>query len=122
LLANGNYRIYYGNYQVPSKHRFWQAAPDARDGNIRIYTRNESPLQVWKLTNQADGQVTLESNGARGKYLSLGRSGANLSAYVGVTTTVQPFNITRVAGGPFTSYELAYPKRAIQCLLNSASV
>lgn len=55
--------------------------------------------------------VTIESKGARCKYLSPGRSGALPGAYVGVTTTKQRFKVTRVAGGPFTSYELAYPRK-----------
>ncbi|KAF9290613.1 hypothetical protein BGZ74_000489 [Mortierella antarctica] len=111
VLENGNYRIYYGNYQVPKTHRFVTAEPDARTGRVRTFPRNDKKkLQVWRLKNHKNGQVTLESKGARGKYLSPGRSGALPGAYMGVTTTAQKWKITEMHGGPFTSYELAYPK------------
>ncbi|KAF9308900.1 hypothetical protein BG003_010442 [Podila horticola] len=111
LHANGDYRIYYGNYQVPKTHRYITAEPDARTGSARTFPRNDASLfQVWRLTNHKNGQVTLESKGAPGKYLSPGRSGALAGANLGVTTTAQKWNIAKKAGGPFTSYELAYPK------------
>ncbi|KAG0020519.1 hypothetical protein BGZ81_009300 [Podila clonocystis] len=118
LLANGDYRIYYGNYQVPRTHRYITAEPDARTGSARTFPRdNASNFQVWRLINDKNGQVTLESKGALGKYLSPGRSGALPGAYMGVTTTAQKWNITKKAGGPFTSYELAYPKPVFDKIL-----
>ncbi|KAG0070876.1 hypothetical protein BGZ93_007584 [Podila epicladia] len=111
LHPNGYYRIYYGNYQAPITHRFITAEPDARTGSVRTFPRdNKSKFQVWRLRNHKNGQVTLESKGARGKYLSPGRSGALPGAYLGVTTTAQKWNIAKKHGGPFTAYELAYPK------------
>ncbi|KAF9333664.1 hypothetical protein BG006_003310 [Podila minutissima] len=111
VLENGNYWIYYGNYQVPKTHRFVTAEPDARAGRVRTFPRNDkSKLQVWRLKNHKNGQVTLESKGARGKYLSPGRSGALPGAYMGVTTTAQKWNVAKVRGGPFTAFELTYPK------------
>ncbi|KAG0336805.1 hypothetical protein BG000_006128 [Podila horticola] len=111
LHANGDYRIYYGNYQVPKTHRYITAEPNASTDSARTFPRDDKSLfQVWRLTNHKKGQVTLESKGAPGKYLSFGRSGALPGAYLGVTTTAQNWNIAKKAGGPFTSYELAYPK------------
>ncbi|KAG0011009.1 hypothetical protein BGZ82_003202, partial [Podila clonocystis] len=96
---------------APQTHRFLTAEPDARTGSARTFPRdNASKLQVWRLRNRKNGQVTLECKGAHGKYLSPGRSGALPGAYMGVTTTAQKWNITKKAGGPFTSYELAYPR------------
>ncbi|CAO3653195.1 unnamed protein product [Cunninghamella echinulata] len=111
VLANGNYKIYHGNYQVPSTHRLFTAEPDARLGRVRLFPRNDtSEFQVWELKNYKNGQVTLESVGASGKYLSPGRSGALPGAYVGVTPKPQRFKISKKAGGPFTSYQLTYPQ------------
>ncbi|KAI9307740.1 hypothetical protein BJ944DRAFT_247156 [Cunninghamella echinulata] len=111
VLANGNYRIYHGNYQVPSTHRYFTAEPDARQGRVRLHPKNDaSQFQVWQLKNYKNDQVTLESVGASGKYLTPGRSGALPGAYVGVSHKPQRFNISKKAGGPFTSYQLAYPK------------
>ncbi|KAF9217538.1 hypothetical protein BGZ59_003260 [Podila verticillata] len=111
LLADGNYRIYYGNYQALTTQRYITAEPDASSGRARVFRKDDASLfQVWHLKNYENGQITLESKGARGKYLSPGRSGALPGAYLGVTTNAQKWNITKKAGGPFTSYELAYPK------------
>ncbi|KAK3817467.1 MAG: hypothetical protein J3Q66DRAFT_339985 [Benniella sp.] len=111
VLENGDYRIYYGNYQVPKTHRYFTAKPDARDGSVQTYPKEDSKYQIWRLRNKSKDQVTLESKGARGKYLGLRRSGANPGAYLGVVKNPVRFNIARKAGGPFTSYELAYPKK-----------
>ncbi|KAG0026465.1 hypothetical protein BGZ81_006331 [Podila clonocystis] len=118
LLANGHYRIYYGNYQAPQTHRFITAEPDARQGHVRTFPRdNKSKFQIWRLRNHKNGQITLESKGAHGKYLSEGRSGALPGANLGIFTTAQKWNITKKAGGPFTSYELAYPRRVFDKVL-----
>ncbi|KAK3817463.1 MAG: hypothetical protein J3Q66DRAFT_185436 [Benniella sp.] len=111
LLKNGDYRIYYGNYQAPITHRFFTAKPNARDGSVQTYPRENSKYQIWRLRNKSKGQVTLESKGACGKYLGLRRSGANPGAYLGVVKNPVRFNIARKFGGPFTAYELAYPKK-----------
>ncbi|KAF9421653.1 hypothetical protein BGZ94_008776 [Podila epigama] len=111
VLQNGDYRIYYGNYQVPKTFRFITAEPNASTGSARTFPKDgESLLQIWRLKNHKNGQVTLESKGARGKYLAPGRSGALPGAYLGVTNTAQKWNFAKQAGGPFTRYELAYPK------------
>ncbi|KAF9370297.1 hypothetical protein CPB97_002874 [Podila verticillata] len=111
LYANGDYRIFYGKIQVPRIQRYITAKPDARSGSARTFPRDDASLfQVWRLKNHKNGQVTLESKGARGKYLSPGRSGALPGAYLGVTTNAQKWNIAEKARGPFTSYELSYPK------------
>ncbi|KAG9060762.1 hypothetical protein KI688_008913 [Linnemannia hyalina] len=111
-LPSGEYRFYYGHFQAPQTHRFATAEPDARTGSVRTFPLNkDSKFQIWKVKHCGNNVVTIESKGARGKYLSPGRSGALPGAYVGVTTTKQRFKVTRVAGGPFTSYELAYPKK-----------
>ncbi|KAG0028160.1 hypothetical protein BGZ82_008569 [Podila clonocystis] len=118
LLANGDYRIYYGNYQVPQTHRYITTEPDASTGTARTFPRdNASKLQVWSLRNYKNGQVTLESKAAHGKYLSPGRSGAHPGAYMGVTTTAQKWSITKKAGGIFTGYELAYPNPVFNKIL-----
>ncbi|KAF9369035.1 hypothetical protein CPC16_004851 [Podila verticillata] len=118
LHADGDYRIYYGNYQVPRTHRYITAEPDARSGSARVFPRDDASLfQVWRLKNYENGQITLESKGASGKYLSPGRSGALPGAYLGVTTNAQKWNIAKKAGGPFTSYELAYPKSVFNKIL-----
>ncbi|KAF9345709.1 hypothetical protein BGX34_004537, partial [Mortierella sp. NVP85] len=112
LLENGDYRIYYGNYQVPKTHRYFTAKYDLGGGSVQTYPKNStSNNQIWRLRNKSKGQVTLESKGNRGKYLGLRRSGANPGAYLGVVPNPVRFNIARKAGGPFTSYELAYPKK-----------
>ncbi|KAG0340649.1 hypothetical protein BG004_006335 [Podila humilis] len=110
VLVDGDYRLYYGNYQVPHTYRFVTAEPDAREGQARTFPRQESDLQIWRLKNYPEGQVTLESKGALGKYLGLRRSGANPGAYLGVVPTAVHYNISRQAGGPFTYYELEYPQ------------
>ncbi|KAG0041405.1 hypothetical protein BGZ83_001857 [Gryganskiella cystojenkinii] len=111
LLADGDYRIYYGNYQAPQTHRYITAEPDASGGKARTFRKDDASLfQVWTLKNYGNGQVTLQSKGARDKYLAPGLLGARPGTDLGVTTTAQKWNIARKAGGPFTSYELAYPK------------
>jgi len=111
VLRNGDYRIYYGNYQAPITHRFFTAKPNSRDGNVQMYPREDSNYQIWRLRNKGNGKVTLESKGARGKYLGLGRSDARPGSYLGVVHKPVKFRITRKFGGPFTAYELAYPKK-----------
>ncbi|KAK3817479.1 MAG: hypothetical protein J3Q66DRAFT_369322 [Benniella sp.] len=111
LLKNGDYRIYYGNYQAPITHRFFTAKPNSRDGNVQLYPREDSDYQIWRLRNKRHGRVTLESKGAPGKYLGLGRSDARPGSYLGVVHKPVRFRITRKFGGPFTAYELAYPKK-----------
>ncbi|KAF9326479.1 hypothetical protein BGZ91_001916 [Linnemannia elongata] len=111
-LPSGEYRFYYGNFQVPRTHRFATAEPDDRTGKVRTFPLDiNSKFQIWKVKHHGNNVVTIESKGCRGKYLSPGRSGALPGAYIGVTTTKQRFKVTRVAGGPFTSYELAYPRK-----------
>ncbi|KAF9353397.1 hypothetical protein BGX34_011589 [Mortierella sp. NVP85] len=111
VLKNGDYRIYYGNYQAPITHRFFTAKPNKRDGSVQTYPKEDSDFQIWRLRNKRGGKVTLESKGARGKYLGLRRSGAHPGAYLGVVRTPVKFRIARKFGGPFTAYELAYPKK-----------
>ena len=111
VLKNGDYRIYYGYYQVPKTHRFFTAVPNKRDGSVQTYPNKDSNYQIWRLRNKSHGQVTLESKGARGKYLGPRRSGAHPGAYLGVVPTPTRFHIAKKHGGPFTAYELAYPKK-----------
>ncbi|KAK3817471.1 MAG: hypothetical protein J3Q66DRAFT_340005 [Benniella sp.] len=111
IFADGDYRIFYGKATVPRTHRFFTAKPDAREGSVQIYPREESKSQVWRLRNKKNGQITLESKAARGKYLGLRRSGANPGAYLGVVPTPVKFVITEIPAGQFTRYELAYPKK-----------
>ena len=111
-LPSGEYRFYYGNYQAPRTHRLATAEPNARAGRVRTLPLNRrSRFQIWKVKHHGNNVVTIECKGCRGKYLSPGRSGALPGAYVGVTTTKQRFKVTRILGGPFTSYELAYPRK-----------
>ncbi|KAF9353398.1 hypothetical protein BGX34_011590 [Mortierella sp. NVP85] len=111
VLKNGDYRIYYGNYQAPITHRFFTAEPNKRDGGVRTYPREDSDFQIWRLRNKRGGKVTLESKGARGKYLGLRRSGPLPGATLGVNNTPVEFRIAKKHGGPFTAYELAYPQK-----------
>ncbi|KAK3805075.1 MAG: hypothetical protein J3R72DRAFT_124444 [Linnemannia gamsii] len=109
VRPNGIYRLYIGNFVAPQTHRFVTAEPDARQGRVRIRRHSESKYQEWRLRNVGNGQVTLESRGAKRKYLSAGRSGALPGAHLGVTPTKQKWFISQEAGGPFTSYKLTYP-------------
>ncbi|KAK3817474.1 MAG: hypothetical protein J3Q66DRAFT_369317 [Benniella sp.] len=111
VLEDGDYRIYYGNYQVPKTHRFFTAVPNKRDGSVQTLPREDFDFQIWRLRNKSGGKITLESKGARGKYLGLRRSGAKPGNYLGVVPTPIRFRITRKHGGPFKAYELAYPKK-----------
>ncbi|KAK3817473.1 MAG: hypothetical protein J3Q66DRAFT_388051 [Benniella sp.] len=111
LLKDGDYRIYYGNYQAPITHRFFTAKPNKGDGYVKTYPREDSDYQIWRLRNKSNGKVTLESKGARGKYLGLRHSGAHPGNYLGVVHKPVRFRITRKFGGPFTAYEFAYPKK-----------
>ncbi|KAF9140492.1 hypothetical protein BG015_001612 [Linnemannia schmuckeri] len=110
LLDNGNYRIYYGTFHVPRYNRYATAEPDAMEGSVRTFPRQDSSTQIWRLKNTKHGRITLESLGAPGKYLGLRRAGANPGAYLGVVPTPVEFTITREGGGSSTSYELAYSR------------
>ncbi|KAF9180799.1 hypothetical protein BGZ51_005894 [Haplosporangium sp. Z 767] len=110
LFPNGYYRIFTGGMHNPAADRYFTAKPDARGGSVSLRPKSPSPLQVWRLRNHANGQVSFELRGKKNYYLSEGRSGALSGAYVGVTKKHQKWNITRVAGGPFTRYQFAYPR------------
>ncbi|KAK3817465.1 MAG: hypothetical protein J3Q66DRAFT_339970, partial [Benniella sp.] len=112
LLENGDYRIYYGNFRLPSTSRYFTAKYDLGGGSVLTYPKNiTSNDQIWRLSNVNQGQVTLESKGNLGNYLGLRRSGANPGAYLGVVPTPVSFNISRQGGGSSTTYELAYPEK-----------
>jgi len=112
LLEDGDYRIYYGNFRVPRSNRYFTAHYDLGGGRVQTYPEdNSSDNQIWRLSNESQGQVTLESKSNLGKYLGLRRSGANRHAYLGVVTIPVSFNITKQGGGSSTTYELAYPKK-----------
>ncbi|KAG0249920.1 hypothetical protein BG011_008802 [Mortierella polycephala] len=111
LIPNGYYRIFTGNIHNPSSNRYFTAKLDARAGSVSLLPESSSPLQVWRLRNHANGQVSLELRAKKKYYLSEGRSGALSGAYVGVTKSQQKWNITKFAGGPFTKYILAHPRR-----------
>jgi len=111
LFADGDYRIWYGKATVPQTHRYFTAKPNKGEGSVQIHPRQESKSQVWRLRNKKNGQITLESKAARGKYLGLRRAAAKPGAYLGVVPTPVKFIITKKPAGQFTSYELAYPKK-----------
>ncbi|KAF9113571.1 hypothetical protein BGX27_001278 [Mortierella sp. AM989] len=110
LLPNGYYRIYKGAVRPASSHRFFTARPDNRTGSVRLEPRSTSRLQEWRLRNHGNGQISLEVRGKK-KYLSEGRAGALPGAFVGVTEKRQRWNITRIAGGQYTRYVLAFPRQ-----------
>ncbi|KAK3817460.1 MAG: hypothetical protein J3Q66DRAFT_339947 [Benniella sp.] len=111
IFADGDYRIWNGKVTVPQTHRFFTAKPNKGEGSVEFRPRQESKSQVWRLRNKKNGQITLESKAAPGKYLGLRRSGANPGAYLGVVPTPVKFVITKIPAGQFTSNQLAYPKK-----------
>ncbi|KAF9347526.1 hypothetical protein BGX34_003077 [Mortierella sp. NVP85] len=111
VLEDGDYRIYYGTFHFPKNNRYFTAVPNKRDGSVQTLPKEDFDFQIWRLRNKSGGKVTLESKGARGKYLGLRRSGAHPGAYLGVVPTPIKFRIARKHGGPFKAYELAYPKK-----------
>ncbi|KAK3817477.1 MAG: hypothetical protein J3Q66DRAFT_400813 [Benniella sp.] len=111
ILKEGDYRIYYGNYNVPKTYRFFTAQPNKKDGSVQTYPIEDSDDQIWRLRNEGSGQVTLESKGAPGKYLGLRHSGAHAGAYLGVVPTPVKFLISKDFDGPFKTYEFVYPER-----------
>ncbi|KAF9974946.1 hypothetical protein BGZ73_001569 [Actinomortierella ambigua] len=112
-LTNGIYHIYHGNYQVPKTHRFFTAKPDKRDGVVvlaKSIKDKKDKSQQWKVKVHKNGRITVESAAAKGKFISTGREGNNNGAFVRLGSS-QQFIVTKKAGGPFTSFELAHPKR-----------
>ncbi|KAF9558868.1 hypothetical protein EC968_006850 [Mortierella alpina] len=110
LLPNGWYRIYKGTFHYPPANRYFTGKPDARAGSVSLLPNSSSPMQIWRLRNHSNGQVSLELRGKKKYYLSEGRSGALPGAHIGVTETRQRWNITKVAGGSFTRYTLTFPR------------
>ncbi|ORZ17523.1 hypothetical protein BCR41DRAFT_352632 [Lobosporangium transversale] len=114
LLPDGYYRIYKGNHRVPSRNRYFTAYLDARTGSVRIETKNDDELQVWRLRNHGKGQVSLQvynEDADERKYLSEGRSGALPGAHLGVTEKRQKWFITKVGVSLYTRYMLAHPRK-----------
>ncbi|KAF9976861.1 hypothetical protein BGZ75_000146 [Mortierella antarctica] len=111
LLANGYYRIYTGNSHHPPSNRYFTGKTDASLGSVSLEPNSTSPMQVWRLRNHSNGQVSLELRGEEKYYLSEGRSGALPGANVGVTRKQQRWNIEKFAGGSFTRYTLKYPRQ-----------
>ncbi|KAG0225917.1 hypothetical protein BGW42_004040 [Actinomortierella wolfii] len=107
-LTNGIYKIWQGNHNVPKTQVFFTAKPDARDGTVVVEPKNNKKDQLWKVKVYGN-QITVESQAAKGKYLSTGREGNNNGAFVRLGKA-QRFDTTRKHGGPWTAYELAHPR------------
>ncbi|KAG0249215.1 hypothetical protein DFQ27_000278 [Actinomortierella ambigua] len=97
----------------PFTYRYITARPDKRDGVVVLAGPSNKTDQLWKVKGHSNGQITIESKAAKGKknrYLSTGRSGNNNHALVRLGPS-QRFTVTMKAGGPFTSFEMAHPKK-----------
>ncbi|KAG0248249.1 hypothetical protein DFQ27_001052 [Actinomortierella ambigua] len=110
-LTSGTYKIWRGSYNAPPRtHQYFTAKPDNRDGVVVLAGPTNKKDQLWKVKVRSNGQITVESKAAKGKYLSTGREGNNNHALVRLGSS-QRFDVTRKAGGPFTSFELAHPRK-----------
>ena len=101
-LANGNYVISAG--KTGSMVLTVSGASKADKANVELAAKNNTAVQTWTVTHDADGYVTFK-NKATGKVLDIAgaskKNGANVQQYTGNDTRAQKWIVIKQKDGTY---------------------